>query len=308
MAESPANTPWWTNLVAVLLTALVMRMAQTMTLPGGAPVPNAPASLGALLTDTALFVPHALILFGILADMFTYQGVYSIPSLIGLLAIPLNKGLDFFWKGLAEVFGMVKNVAAVGTGAQVGGAVTDYKGCYVQGFEVNALKSVYSSQTLTVTVTILMYYIIDLIMNKGIMSAIASLVMGVVLVLAQSSSMSASGCFDEMGFAGGLLASIANGTIIGGLSYGIVEAYFPDRLPSKAISPVPRVSVSDLKVGDNGKLVDSSGKAWSLLPDGTPVPDTCGPGGGLGGLADALDSTGRPASQGSCPGGAVTAK
>jgi hypothetical protein len=308
MAESESTTPWWTNLVAVLLTALVMRMAQTMTLPGGAPVPNAPASLGALLTDTALFIPHALILFGILADMFTYQGAYSIPSLIGLLAIPLNKVLDFFWKGLAEVFGMVKNVAGVGTGGQAGGAVTDYKGCYVQGFEVDALKSVYSSQTLTVTVTILMYYIVDLIMNKGILAATASIVMGIVLILAQASSMSASGCFDQMGFAGGLLASIANGTIIGGLSFGIVEAYFPERLPSKAISPIPRVSVSDLKVGENGKLVDPSGKAWSLLPDGTPVPDTCGAAGGFGGLTDGLDSTGRPASQGSCPGGAVTAK
>jgi hypothetical protein len=308
MAESESTTPWWTNLVAVLLTALVMRMAQTMTLPGGAPDPNAPASLGALLTDTALFIPHALILFGILADMFTYQGAYSIPSLIGLLAIPLNKVLDFFWKGLAEVFGMVKNVAGMGRGGQAGGAVTDYKGCYVQGFEVDALKSVYSSQTLTVTTTILMYYILDLIMNKGILAATASIVMGVVLVLAQASSMSNSGCFDEMGFAGGLLASIANGTIIGGLSFGIVEAYFPERLPSKAISPIPRVSVSDLKVGENGKLVDPSGKAWSLLPDGTPVPDTCGAAGGFGGLTDGLDSTGRPATQGSCPGGAVTAK
>jgi len=308
MAESESTTPWWTNLVAVLLTALVMRMAQTMTLPGGAPDPNAPASLGALLTDTALFIPHALILFGILADMFTYQGAYSIPSLIGLLAIPLNKVLDFFWKGFAEVFGMVKNVAGMGRGGQAGGAVTDYKGCYVQGFEVDALKSVYSSQTLTVTTTILMYYILDLIMNKGILAATASIVMGVVLVLAQASSMSNSGCFDEMGFAGGLLASIANGTIIGGLSFGIVEAYFPERLPSKAISPIPRVSVSDLKVGENGKLVDPSGKAWSLLPDGTPVPDTCGAAGGFGGLTDGLDSTGRPATQGSCPGGAVTAK
>ena len=299
--ESSTTTPWWTNLVAVLLTALVMRMAQTLTVPAGttASVP----SLGTLITDTALFIPHALILFGILADMFTYQGVYSIPSLIGLLAIPLNKVLDYFWAGIASLIGKVGTLAGVSTAGQAGGAVTDYKGCYVQGFEVNALKSTYSSQTLVVTTTILMYYILDLIVNKGILAATASLVMGVVLVLAQASSMTSSGCFDQTGLAVGILTSVANGSIIGGISFGIVEGYFPERLPSNAISPVPRVSVSDLKVGDNGKLVDSSGKAWSLLPDGTPIPDMCGD----ISMSD-VDSTGRRATPGSCPGGAVTAR
>ena len=74
MAESEPTTPWWTHFFSIGLTALVMLMARTMSLPAAAAA-NAPASLGALITDTALFIPHALILFGILADMLTYQGV-----------------------------------------------------------------------------------------------------------------------------------------------------------------------------------------------------------------------------------------
>jgi hypothetical protein len=100
-----------------------------------------------------------------------------------------------------------------------------------------------------------------------------------------------------------LIVSVLNGFAIGGFFYGIMEAYSPQLLPSKALSTIPKVNVTDLKVDSaTGKLTDSSGKAWSLLPDGTPVPDTCD---GLS-LAD-LDSTGRPAAPGTCSGN-VTAQ
>lgn len=275
MAESSKlfpDTPWWTNLVAIILTAVAMMIATRASVPST----GGPPSVGTLITDTALFFPHALILFGILADMFTYEGVYSIPSLIGILSIFLNKGLDFFWAGISAMLDKAKTIAAVGTGTgQSGGAVTNYTGCYVQGFEVEALKSKFSSQTLVVTATILVYYIMDLLMNKGIGSAFASIFVGVILFLAQVSSMSMGGCFEETGLATNVLTSLANGTIIGGLAYGIVEAYFPARLPSKALPSYPRVSLNDLKVDESGKLVDESGQAWVTLPDGSVIPDTC---------------------------------
>ena len=260
---------------------LIASRASTSTTTG--------ASTGTLLADTALFFPHALILFGILADMFTYEGVYSIPSLVGVISIFANKGLDYFWAGISAILGSAASIVKTGTG-QTGGSVVDYKGCYVQGFEVDALKSKYSSQTLVVTSTILVYYIADLLMNKGIANALASILVGGALFFAQVSSMSAGNCFTpaeggEARLATTVLTSLANGVIVGGLSYGIVEAYFPARLPSKALPSYPRVSRNDLQVDENGKLVDESGKSWLTMPDGSVIPDTCEAGAGGAGRA-----------------------
>jgi hypothetical protein len=69
-------------------------------------------SFGSLITDTLTYIPHILLLFGILADMFTYQGVYSIPSLVGLLSIPLNWLFKFFWVGMFDTLGRVGDILA----------------------------------------------------------------------------------------------------------------------------------------------------------------------------------------------------
>lgn len=271
------KTPWWTNLVAVFITALFTIIATSVSIPKST---GGPASFGALITDTALFLPHALILFGILADMFTAEGVYSIPSLIGILSIFLNRFIDLAWLAVAALidkFGKVAKVGGVdvpGT-TQSGGSVSNYPGCYVQGFEIDALKSKYSSQTLVVTITILSYYIFDLLMNKGMLMASIPIFVGVIIVIMQMSSMSSGGCFQQNGLLVTTLASLANGLVIGGGSYGIVEAVAPNRLPSKALPSYPRVDVNDLKTDDNGNLVDANGVSWNILPDGTPVPNTC---------------------------------
>jgi hypothetical protein len=308
MAVDPKTTvPWYSPLVSALLAAGLVFIATSLKMPvaGQASTP----SVGAFFTETALFIPHALILFGIIADMFAYHGGYAIASTIGLGSIPLNKGLDYFWKGIAAVIDRGSKLVQQASGtapaatAQRGGSITNYTGCNVQGFEY--FKGTYSSQTLVVTASILSFYILDLVVNKGWGAAGAAIGLGIVLFLFQGSSMSSGDCFRETGgIATTMLVSVANGLIIGGLFYGIMEAYASNLLPSKAISTIPKVNVTDLKVDSaSGKLTDSSGKAWTLLPDGTPVPDTCD---GLS-LAD-LDSTGRPAAAGSCPsGGAVTA-
>jgi hypothetical protein len=294
------KTPWWTNLVAVFLTALFTIIATSVNIPKSS---GGPASFGALVTDTALFLPHALILFGILADMFTAEGVYSIPSLIGILSIFLNKFIDLAWLAVAALidkFGKVAEVGGVsvpGT-TQRGGSVSNYPGCYVQGFEIDMLKSKYSSQTLVVTITILAYYIFDLLMNKGILMASIPIFVSVIIVVMQMSSMSAGGCFQQNGLLVTTLASLANGLVIGGGSYGIMEAVAPNRLPSKALPSYPRVDVSDLKTDDNGNLVDANGMSWNILPDGTAVPNTCP------GTNNPLGS-GNAATNANCP-GAVT--
>lgn len=291
------DTPWWTNLVAVVLTVVTMLIATRASASTGAE--SAPTS--SLIADTALFLPHALILFGILADMFRMEGVYSIASLIGLLSIFINKILDYFWAGIGAIIGKARLAVAAGTGRteQQGGAVIDYKGCYVQGFEGAFFKSEYTSQTLVVTSTILVYYIMDLLMNKGIASAFPSLLVGSVLFLAQAGTMNSSGCFEDNTKATVMiLTSLANGILFGGLSYGIVEAYFPSRLPSKVLPAYERVSLNDLTVNENGDLVDASGNSWLIGPGGSIIPNTCSS--AAGGSSDP-NSTGRAATSPACP-------
>jgi hypothetical protein len=281
------KTPWWTNLVAVILTVLATAILTKINVPGGGS-----ATAGQIITDTALFLPHALILFGIFADMFSYQGAYSLASLFGILTIFLNRGLDFAWNGLWALINQVDKLRKTGTGgtAQAGGAVLNYPGCYVQGFEGDYFKSKYSSQTLVVTATILFYYIFDLWMNKGISSAIAPMLAGAVLFVLQVSSMTSGGCFpnDSIGMAVG--TSILNSLVLSFTFYIAMEAYAPNLLPSKTIPTFKAPNPNKLKVDEaTGKMVDDSGKAWTFTADGTLIPDTCGASGGA------------PATEGSCP-------
>jgi hypothetical protein len=288
------DVPWYsvlfTAILAVLATIVATR-ASTMQTTG-------PSMAGALITDTALFLPHALILFGILADMFTYQGVYSIPSLVGVISILANKILDYFWHGLSAILDKAKKVAAAGTGGvqQRGGAVLNYKGCYVQGFEIDALRSEFSSQTLVVTATILAYYIMDLVLNKGWASATASIIVGAAFFFMQVASMASGGCFESTGMTTTVLTSVANGVLFGGIAYGIVQTYFPSRLPSGAIQPRPP-STRDVKWSqEKGCLVDSAGKCWSLDEKGN-LKEKCAGGN--------EDTTGEGATAGNCANNAV---
>lgn len=105
------DTPWWSNLLAVLITAVVSVLGTLYaTRPRAPGEPSTPPVFLSFFKDTLTYIPHILLLFGVLADMFTYQGVYSIPSLVGLLSIPLNWVMQFFWTG---TLGVVNQLAAI---------------------------------------------------------------------------------------------------------------------------------------------------------------------------------------------------
>ena len=290
------KTPWWTNLVAVILTMIVTAILSRMNVGG----PGA-TTAGKIVTDTALFLPHALILFGIFADMFSYQGAYSIASLFGFLTLFLNKFIDYAWKGFWAMIDLGKKVAGVGrqgppgtpapVPGQRGGSVENYTGCYVQGFEGDFFKSQYSSQTLVITSTVLLYYIIDLWMNKGAGSAIGPFLAGAVLMILQISSMSAGGCFPNDTIAMAIGTSLLNGLVFAFVFYFLMESYAPHLLPSKVIPSFKAPNPNNLKIDEStGKMVDENGNAWTFGPNGELIPDTCGSNGGGG-----------PATDGSCP-------
>jgi len=112
-----ADVPWWGALILAVLTAIVSVIGTLYYIKGTAKVPGAPPGMGMIFTDAITFLPHILILFGIFADIFTLQGAYSIPSLVGLLSIPIHYALQFLWTGIAAMLGDIyKLITTVPTG------------------------------------------------------------------------------------------------------------------------------------------------------------------------------------------------
>jgi hypothetical protein len=301
-----ADIPWWGT---SLITAVVSVLATVYALKRGVGASGAamPGGIGSLVIETITYIPHILLLFGVLADMFTMQGIYSIPSLVGIFSIPLNWVLQYFWAGLIEVFGYLKQLgslkpgetaslqsAAAATVAELaakpstatqraitGGAINQYSGCAVQGFE--KLQSKYAPQTLVVTATVFSYYLIDLLMNRGIINSVATIVVfGVVFVGQTFFIGDASGeCVAPGGeitskFVQALIA-LAEGFLFGGSAFSVVNTYYPNKLPSSAIPSIKSPNVRDLSPGPGGTMVDKEGIAWKVLPDGSTVLDTCAP-------------------------------
>lgn len=282
-----AEVPWWSVLVATILTAAVSVLATVYALRGGpaSGVPSVP-SVGSFFVDTITYIPHILLLFGVLADMFTYQGVYSIPSLVGLLSIPLNYVFKYFWIGIfqtvAKIGDIIASVPAATASAPPapapikvggGGFFNNYDGCNVQGFAWAA--SPYAPQTLVVTATVFSYYMFDLIMNRGWLNATATIVGFATLFVAEMfviGDCPADGDVKLSKYLRGAMA-LAEGMLFGGSAYGITQAFYSNRLPSSAIYPFPHTNIRDLKKNAQGVYVDKDGKPYKQLPNGQAVPD-----------------------------------
>lgn len=110
-----AEVPWWSNLVAILGTAVVSVLGTVYFIKGASgPAVKGPPGIGALLKETMLYLPHIMLLFGVLADMFTMQGVYSIPSLVGLLSMPISGFLTkYFWMGIGDSIRYIAELVAM---------------------------------------------------------------------------------------------------------------------------------------------------------------------------------------------------
>lgn len=313
------DTPWWAVLVAVLVTAVISVVGTVVMIKGSAD--DVKAAAGAfsgvsILTDTVTYTPHIILLFGVLADMFTYSGVYSIPSLIGVLSIFANFVFRYFWVGLNSLLGAAKETAGPigeelrGGKKQAGGGPAryfqDYDGCNVQGFE--SFGSRFAPQTLVVTATVFSYYIFDLVKNRGWLNSVAALVIGPLLFITQA--MIIGNCTPDdpveaaktdapTSITGKAIRALAEGLLFGGTSYAIVQTYYPNRLPSSAISPFPRRSKDDLSPGPDGKLYDKSGYPWVVMPNGQTFPDISSARArkAFAAVASVNLGTGRPASQ-----------
>lgn len=316
------DVPWW----AVLITAFVFSALGIVIGVYAGMLPKPPpgtgmGTLGALMLDTISYMPHVILLFGVLADMFTLQGVWSIPSLIGLLSVFANYVFEYFWKGLDELGERARNVGqkisqsgkGVSTEKVKGGAgklFTEYNGCSIQGLE--DWNTPYAPQTLVVTATVFSYYCFDLIANRGWINSIGGLVAFLLAYVAQTAIIAINtdsvGCTTRDGrvlspTSQGIRAFF-EGLLFGGVSYAVVQTYAPTRLPTATISPFPLRSASDLTPGPDGRMYDKDGYPYVILPNGQAVPDVSDARARAAFGAMAASATGAPppATGSGCPG------
>jgi len=299
------DVPWWSVLLTAFVFSIVSVIATVTIMSGGIGKSGTftMPSAGGLALDTLVYMPHILLLFGVLADMFTYDGVWSIPSLVGVLSIFVNFVFKYFWIGLDEIWDRTMKAidkgsasgtspspqppnpfttatATATTGGKRGSFGTTYDGCSVQGFE--SIASEYAPQTLVVTATVFSYYCFDLVRNRGWVNSIAALSFFVLTYIGQVAIVATTndngGC--EVPGAPSQYSAISQGfralvegILFGGTSYGIVQTYYPSRLPSSTVSPFPRKTASDLTPGPDGTMRDADGYPYVVLPNGQAVPD-----------------------------------
>lgn len=283
----PKDTPWWGVVIVAIIVSIVSVVG---TLYATRP-PNIakPAGFGTLLNDSITFLPHILILFGVFADIFTMQGAYSIPSLVGICSIPINFLMGKLLDGLNVVFNDLLDIvktrragtlavpAAVAAAAPAagnpfagglrgGGAMSAWDGCEVVGFEF--FKSTYAPQGLVVTATIFWYYILDLMVNRNPLDSVLSWLAFILFFGLQA--MQLKDC-DNMGMSFFIKTFIAfaEGFIIGGIGYGIVQSTIPTRLPSAILPQGP--NVTSLKQQPDGTYKDDAGNEYIVGPDGRPI-------------------------------------
>jgi hypothetical protein len=97
------------------------------------------------------------------------------------------------------------------------------------------------------------------------------------------------------------IGALAEGLLFGGSSYAIVQAFYPERLPSSVLSPFPRKTAKDLKPGSNGKMVDDKGNPYVCLPSGQCIPDLSTAEAKKGFAKELSMGTGAPPNVANCP-------
>lgn len=175
-----------------------------------------------------LFIPHILIVFGFIADALSQDFRYSIPSITGFLSIFLNWGLGLLLRKLTNTMS-----APPPTAPLVGGGET---GCFIPGFD--SFTSEFTSAPLVVTSTIMFYYVIDLLQNRGFFQSGATILAMIAFIASQFWILKNNGCFSSFSSVGVPLAtSVLAGLLFGGSSYGLISSVWPSALPSKVYAP-----------------------------------------------------------------------
>jgi hypothetical protein len=263
LALKPGYLNWWQSLLLAFactlagVIAAVTATTQQLDAKGMA--------VSSWVNDLLKLVPHALMLFGIMADAITYNGVYWTSTIVGLSAMPLHGQLEYILNGLVILFEKMMaglsgpapgeskpsvNVS-ITTGTQTGRGMrggSDFTGCGIMGGTIE--KEHRTAQSLVVTASIISYFFMDLWLNRGIINALGVLTLGILLMGGQA--MVISDCFKpgDKSLTAGVLYAMVFGVIIGGSYYSFFQSFYPMYLPSTVI-PLSN-TISDLSISDTG--------------------------------------------------------
>jgi len=234
MSDAPRGLlNWWQGLILAVSSA-ILGVVAAIYIKGGGSVPGGGPSWAMVLLR---FVPHFLLLFGVLADAFTYEGVYWTGTMVGVLATFVAPWLDAVAAGIQGMINSLMNKPkeAVATGAGLLGGLAKMKGGaeYLGCSLMSEAKAGAVPQTLTVSASILAYYIFDLVLNMSLIDAAGAIVAALVLFGGQT--MAISGCLDEGKTTQAAIFAGIYGIIIGGSSYAAVSTWAPSYLPTTVI-------------------------------------------------------------------------
>lgn len=210
---------WWQGLILAASSALIGVVVAIFIKQGTGASGTAPSWAMMLLR----FVPHFLMLFGVLADAFTYEGVYWTGTAVGVLSMFLGPLISGALTQLGKIPGYVMQ-----KGGRQRGGDDSYPGFTLTGMD----KSEGTPETLVITAAILSYYIFDLMFSVSVLDAVGAIVVGVFLFGGQAMAIS-----DSMGESPGLSVTLAGlaGSIIGGGSYTAMSTWAPQFLPSTVL-------------------------------------------------------------------------
>lgn len=277
MGLKPGYLNWWQSLILAFACTLAGVIAAVSATSGGVTLPNGEVSSWA--TDLLKLAPHALMLFGLMADAITYDGVYWTSTIVGLSAMPLHPQLEMIVSGLGVVFTRLMSASSekptpttnitINNGAASGGARmfggSGFRGCTILGGDIP--KEHKTAESLVVTASVISYFFLDLWLNRGIINAIGVLVLGLVLMGGQA--MSITQCFkspEEKSLTAGVLYAILFGFIIGGTYYSFFQAFYPVYLPSSVI-PLSN-TITSLNLDTGFVYVPGVGLVSSTSPQG----------------------------------------
>jgi hypothetical protein len=256
LALKPGYLNWWQSLILAFACTLAgVIAAVTATMPQ---LDAKGVAIGSWVTDLLKLVPHALMLYGLMADAITYDGVYWTSTIVGLSAMPLHGQLEYIVNGLVILFEkMMAGLSGASPGAAPAGApagvmrggAEPFTGCNVMGGSIDPTHR--TSQSLVVTASIISYFFIDLWLNRGVINALGVLTLGILLLGGQS--MVISDCFKQAGdksLTAGVLYAMVFGVLIGGTYFSFFQSFYPMYLPSTVI-PLSN-TISDSSVSDTG--------------------------------------------------------
>jgi len=263
LALKPGYLNWWQSLLLAFACTLAGVIAAVMAMtPGKDPITG--MAVGSWVNDLLKLVPHALMLFGLMADAITYNGVYWTSTIVGLSAMPLHGQLEYIVNGILALYqkmtsgspGSTPGNAVVGetqtTGGMRGGngngPLPPFTGCGIMGGSIE--KNHQTAESLVVTASILSYFFIDLWLNRGIINALGILTLGILLLGGQASVISE--CFKpgNKSLTAGVLYAMVFGIIIGGAYFTFFQSFYPMYLPSTVI-PLSN-TISDFSISDTG--------------------------------------------------------